>query len=873
MEGRNYWLRSGFFTLMERGSGLVFSLGTAVLLLRGLSKEDFAAWGLFLILSYTLEMGRAGLIQNGLMRFLSTQREHPAEYRAITTAALTLSLVYSLVSNLLLWAGFDWLIGMYHVPQIAAAMPVYVGINVLMILFCHFNFVQQANFEFRGLFWSNFCYRGMLFAWVLWCKLNGHPFQLQQLALAMLAGALVGTGASWLFAKPFLQHNRWPDRLWVGKLVAYGKYVLGTNLSTMFYKSIDRLTLGHIIGPAAFAVYDAAAKITQLVEAPSFSIAAVVFPQSAVRMEKEGAAGVQYLYERSVGAILAIILPFLVCVLFFAEPIIYLFAGKQYMESANVLRFTAFFGLFMPFAVQFGTVLDSTGKPEVNFRYTLFTAVLNLGLSYAFILQFGLFGAAYAILLGYAVSFVLMQRLLHRNFGIRWWRAFGYSGAFYKQVWQMLTRAKPQAETPVNTRLETLPDDYDVVFFSLFRTDNPYSSISLSMAKELAKTRRVLYVNHPYSLRDIWHGLRAGDPVLRKRLPNLWRGRTGYEMLPQIPHNFIAVQPPPTLPINWLPQGALYRFFQGINNGIVLRAIRKTLRDHQVHNYVYINCYDPFFVGVLPENMGAVCCIYHCIDDITQDAYTAKHGTALEQDAIRKADYTFVTSTNLQRLKAPFSDRIVLYFNAADVSVFQRVNTERFTRPKELEGRPGQVIGFIGNLDALRIDYVLLKKIALHFPDKTLLLVGPVNSPEPKNIGLDQLPNVVFAGPRKLDELPALLQYMDCALIPFLCNTLTRSIYPLKINEYLAAGKPVVSSAFSEDIGAFASEIYLADGHDAFLFQIGTALAEQDATLQQRRVAVAAWNTWEARIRQLLQLIHDRHERTENRIEPVPAQH
>ena len=391
----------------------------------------------------------------------------------------------------------------------------------------------------------------------------------------------------------------------------------------------------------------------------------------------------------------------------------------------------------------------------------------------------------------------------------------------------------------------------DVIFFSLFRTDNPYSSISLSMAKELAKTRRVFYVNHPYSLKDVLAGWRSGDPVLRRRLPRLLSGRVGYEALDSIPDRFVAVQPPATLPINWLPPGRLYNLLQRLNNRIILRTIRRVLRDFKVHNYLYINCYDPFYAGFLPKEMGAQCCIYHCIDDITQNAYTDRHGTALENEACEKADITFVTSTNLHRLKAPFARRIVTYFNAADVAVFQQVLTEKYPRPKELEGFSGKVIGFIGNLDELRIDYPLLKKIALAFPEHTLLLVGPVNSPEPRTIGLDQLPNVVFAGSRPLQELPPLLQHMDCVLIPFSLNTLTKSIYPLKINEYLAAGKPVVSTAFSDDIRTFAECICLAENHDMFLEKIKEALLEHNPGLVQRRSEVARSNTWEARIRQL----------------------
>lgn len=395
----------------------------------------------------------------------------------------------------------------------------------------------------------------------------------------------------------------------------------------------------------------------------------------------------------------------------------------------------------------------------------------------------------------------------------------------------------------------------DFLFFTLFRTDNAYSSISLSMARELAQTHRVFYVNHPYSWKDALKGWLAGDPALRKRLPRLLSGRPCYETLDSIPRNFLAATPPLTLPINWLPPGRLYNFFQRLNNRIVLRCIRRLLRDEGARDVVFINCYDPFFAGWLPRETGIRCSIYHCIDDITQNAYTARHGAALENQAAARADLTLVTSTNLYQLKKPFARRIATYFNAADNSVFERVRNEKFPRPAELEGRPGPVVGFIGNLDELRIDYQLLLAAAKAHPDKTFLLVGPVNSPEPRALGLDHQPNVVWAGPRPLQDLPPLLQHMDVALIPFRCNTLTRSIYPLKINEYLAAGKPVVSTAFSDDIRSFAEVIYLAETSDDFVRLIDRAFAENNPQREAQRAAVAQSNTWEARIRELHRLV------------------
>jgi lipopolysaccharide exporter len=430
-------IRSGFFALLEKGTALVFALGTAMLLLRGLSKADFAAWGIFLIVTYFIDMGRSGLLQNALLTFWA---QYPTQRTAVASVAWWLSLAFSVVSGGLLWLGTDWLCRTWQVPQLAQVLPVFFVTNFVAAALYHCNFVQQANQEFRGIFWSTFCQRGCLFGWVVYGWLTGRPVLLFEFSVAMLVGTALGTLASWYYARPFSPTIQVPDFQWIKKYIAYGKYVLGTNLSTMFYKNIDKLVLGQVMGPAAFAVYDAAAKVTQMVEAPSFSIAAAVFPQSARSMTDEGPAGVQRLYQQSVAAILAIILPFVGVTLVAAEPIIRLFAGEGYAEAAGVLRLTAFFGLFMPFAVQFGTVLDSTGRPEVNFRYTLFIALLNLALSFWWVQRIGLYGAAVATLLTYAVGFGLMQHRLHRDYGIRWWRAFALVPSMYRAAWRIIRR-------------------------------------------------------------------------------------------------------------------------------------------------------------------------------------------------------------------------------------------------------------------------------------------------------------------------------------------------------------------------------------------------------------------------------------------------
>ncbi len=410
---------------------------------------------------------------------------------------------------------------------------------------------------------------------------------------------------------------------------------------------------------------------------------------------------------------------------------------------------------------------------------------------------------------------------------------------------------------------------YDIVIFTLFRTDHQYSSVSLSWAKEFAKNNRVFYVNHPYSVKDFVKGY-SSDKKLRNRTGSLLTNQITYETIEEIPDNFIVVQPTLSLPINWLSPGGLYDAFSNWNNKIVLKAIKKVLKDYDVKDFIYMNCYDPYFAGHLPKEFGQKLSIYQCIDDISQDPYSVKHGERLEQEAVAKSDFALVTGTQLKRILEIHNSETHIAHNAVDISIFEKTLEANYERPEEIKEVTTPIIGFTGNMDYLRMDYPLIKKVAEKHADKTVVLVGPINSDEFYELGIDKLPNVITTGRKSIYDLPKYLKFMDVTMIPFLCNTLTKSIYPLKINEYLAAGRAVISTAFSEDIRGFRDVIYLADSHQEFIDQIDVALKENSSELEQKRFKVAQTNTWEARVEQFWNLVENHFVKT-GKIERQPV--
>ena len=393
----------------------------------------------------------------------------------------------------------------------------------------------------------------------------------------------------------------------------------------------------------------------------------------------------------------------------------------------------------------------------------------------------------------------------------------------------------------------------DIIYFTLFPWDHPYSSVSLSFTREFAKNNRVFYVNPPFTYKDFIQ--KRNTEAIRSRRGDLLRGKMRYETIPGLSDNVIAVQPPMIMPINFLPKGSLYDVLHHWDNEVVFKTIEKVIADHKLDNYIYLNCFNPFVGGVLPLRFKPLLNIYQCIDDMEQEVYTAKHWAALEERVIANADLAFVTSRELRNLKVKHNPNTHILHNAVDETIFRRAISERFERPSEIAHIKTPIIGFTGNMDASRMDYTLLQNIALTHTDKTLVLVGPINSNEFYDLGLDKMPNVITTGSKNINDLPKYLQHFDCLIIPFLCNTLTASIYPLKINEYLFSGKPVISTSFSVDIRGFGDVVYLAKDHSEFNQFISTAIAEDNLTRKDARIAVARTNTWEHRVKEFWEVV------------------
>lgn len=377
-------------------------------------------------------------------------------------------------------------------------------------------------------------------------------------------------------------------------------------------------------------------------------------------------------------------------------------------------------------------------------------------------------------------------------------------------------------------------ENVDIVCFSLSRWDAAISSPAVSLAKEFSKRHRVFFIEHPYSIKDF---------LKERKLPVAYTDG-----------NVHVIRPSLVLPVNFLRKGRWYAALSGINDSILLKTLRNVIKTHGIKAFVFINFFDPFYLRTLPKDIKPQQYIYQCMDDLAEVPYTRRHALRLEEELMRNSDVVLCTSRRLTEMKSAYSPHVFFHPNGVDFELFNKAYKEEIPRPAEIPADGRKIVGLMGSIE-YRTDFMLLRKAADRHRDKLFVLVGPVYGREHLDAGLDKLPNVLFTGARHISELPRYLRHFDCCLIPYKKNTLTASIYPLKINEYLAAGKPVVATAFSKDIMSFRDSAWVAQSDEEFINSIDKAIETDDVEKRHHRMAVAALNSWQRRVEEFWDIV------------------
>ena len=236
--------------------------------------------------------------------------------------------------------------------------------------------------------------------------------------------------------------------------------------------------------------------------------------------------------------------------------------------------------------------------------------------------------------------------------------------------------------------------------------------------------------------------------------------------------------------------------------------------------------------------------IYDCMDELSGFMGAPPALRLREEELFERADIVFTGGQSLYEAKRARHPNIHAFPSSVDAGHFRSARAPRKPRPASRAPR----VGFFGVIDE-RLDVDLLDGVARARPDLEFILVGPIVKIDPAT--LPMRPNVHYFGPKPYAELPAYIAGWDVAMMPFARNDATRFISPTKTLEYMAAGKPIVSTPIRDVVRPYGEQglVRIAGGVASFAASIDEALAEDaDRRLAafDRFLAGTSWDsTWQ----------------------------
>jgi teichuronic acid biosynthesis glycosyltransferase TuaH len=374
----------------------------------------------------------------------------------------------------------------------------------------------------------------------------------------------------------------------------------------------------------------------------------------------------------------------------------------------------------------------------------------------------------------------------------------------------------------------------DIVLFGFQPWNSEIAFNFRDMAYELARYNRVVFIDRA----------RDRNTVLKSMLSGKGPHDENRQTLEKIQDNLWVLHPMTLLESgNWSPHYGLFDFINRINNNRLATEIKNTIRLLGFKNSLLINDND-FFRGLYMKSLLPVRgYIFYFRDFLTIQPYFKKFGPRCEMEMIQKADLVVANSAYLADYASQWNPNCVDIGQGCNPDAFIQ---EGLPKPTDMEAIPGPIIGYCGAITSMRLDEDLLLYLATSLPGMSLVLVGPADGSFEKS-SLRDRKNVYFLGRKKPEETADYIRHFTVCINPQVVNPLTIGNYPRKIDEYLAAGKPVVATA-TRAMEMFREFTFLCNTKQEWLSAI-LKLAEEpiwkSEELKNKRRDFALTHTWE----------------------------
>jgi UDP-galactopyranose mutase len=301
----------------------------------------------------------------------------------------------------------------------------------------------------------------------------------------------------------------------------------------------------------------------------------------------------------------------------------------------------------------------------------------------------------------------------------------------------------------------------------------------------------------------------------------------------------------------------------GLRSEIAINAVMKDMTrqlflEHDIDQYVFWY-YTPMALK-FTDHFSPIASIYDCMDELSAFKGADSQLPSLEKQLFRCVDLVFTGGQSLYEAKRNQHGAVHAFPSSIDASHFGKARTA-LKDPEDQSSISHPRLGFFGVIDE-RFDSELLDQVAAKRPDWNFVIIGPVVKIDPAS--LPKHKNIHYLGGKKYDQLPDYLAGWDVALLLFARNESTRFISPTKTPEYLAAGKPVISTSIADVVRPYGELklVEIADTPDEFIHAAEKILTDSSRSEWLARVDAflqdISWDKTWAQMSELIDLVIDR---------------
>ena len=431
----SYWIRSAFYTILQRFSITLFGLINLMVLIRHLSKPQMGVWALFLVVTSIFETTKSGLLKNAHIRYVSASGTH-GEKTVIASSSLLINLSITLlfIAFICLFSGLlsHWL---HTGIELSEMLWWYIPGLLGMVFFSHMEAIQQSHLDFKGVFAGYLVRQVSFFAVIVIYAVCKIPFSLRLLALYQSICICLGAIVIWFYSRKYLLNRFDPSIVWIKRIVGYGGYIFSSGMVANVFSNLDQIMTATFMNTTSVAYYNAASRINQLIDIPSYAAAEVLFPKVSQASAEEGANKVRYLFERMVAVLLCFTIPAALVIIVVPKLIITIIAGSQYGAAAPILQLYMITGILRPMQNQSANLLNSIGKPALCFVINAISLAANLVINYTCLYYIGFYGAALGTLITCILGTFAWYLVMKRQIGAELRTIFIYMLDLYKLLY------------------------------------------------------------------------------------------------------------------------------------------------------------------------------------------------------------------------------------------------------------------------------------------------------------------------------------------------------------------------------------------------------------------------------------------------------